>query len=191
MLVPQFAQLNAPTADLFDFFPPPLAVAPPLPVAAAAPAEGLPPTSTPGDDMSTPAVPVEGDWSAAAAAGAGDETTSSPTAPVDAGPGTTSTSILPAETELFSVGQPAHALDPPVPSHRPSPGHVPLPAFEIGAPVLDPDEGFPVEDVVEGLDFVFELGLPAPSGFSDDDDEGSFELFEGGGWFDGDDDDGA
>ena len=78
-----------------------------------------------------------------------------------------------------------------MPSHRPSPGHVPLPAFEIGAPVLDPDEGFPVEDVVEGLDFVFELGLPAPSGFSDDDDEGSFELFEGGGWFDGDDDDGA
>jgi hypothetical protein len=28
---------------------------------------------------------------------------------------------------LLSVGQPAQALDPPVPSHRPSPGHVPPP----------------------------------------------------------------
>lgn len=186
MLVPQFAQLNAPTADLFDFFPPPLVVAPPLP-AGAAPAEGLPLTSAPGDDMSTPAAPAEGDWSAAVATGV--EVTSSPTAPVDAGPGTTSTSILPAETALFSVGQPAHALDPPVPSHRPSPGHVPLPVFEIGAPVLDPDEGFPAGDMAEGLDFVFEQGLPAPSGFSDD-DGGSFELFEGG-WFDGDDDGGG
>lgn len=188
MLVPQFAQLSAPTAALFDFLPPPLLVAPPLPVLAGGPAEGLLPTSAPGDDMSTTAAPAEGDWSMAA----GEEAPPSPTAPVDAGPGATSTSIFPAETELFSVGQPAHALDPPVPSHRPSPGHVPALALETGAPVLvlEPDEGFPAGDeVAEDLGLALE-DLLAPSGLSDV--EGSFELFEdcciG---FDGDDDDGA
>jgi hypothetical protein len=30
-----------------------------------------------------------------------------------------------AFNELLYVGQPEHAVDPPVPSHRPSPGHVP------------------------------------------------------------------
>ena len=38
--------------------------------------------------------------------------------------------------ELFSVGQPAHALDPPVPSHRPSPGHVPPPGL-VCVPVAE------------------------------------------------------
>ena len=48
-----------------------------------------------------------------------------------------SVSCLPdTARELFSVGQPAHALVPPVPSHRPSPGHVPPPAL-VCAPVAE------------------------------------------------------
>ena len=101
VLVPQFAQLSAPTADLAFF------------------AGGGLSTSAPGEEMS-----AAGD-AVCATAGAASS--------VVAG----SVSSLPDTTrELFSVGQPAHALVPPVPSHRPSPGHVPPPAL-VCAPVAE------------------------------------------------------
>lgn len=91
MLVPQFAQLKAPTAVLFPFFPPTgVPAPPPLPVAVATagPAEGLLSASTPGDDILTATAPAGGDWGAAD----GDGAPSSLPAPVEA---TASTSILP------------------------------------------------------------------------------------------------
>lgn len=100
VLVPQFAQLSAPTADLAFFA-----------------GVGVSP-SAPGEEVSA----------------AGDATcvTTAAVSSVVAG----SVSTLPDTTrELFSVGQPAHALFPPVPSHRPSPGHVP-PLALVCAPVL-------------------------------------------------------
>ena len=129
VLVPQFAQLSAPTAD-FAFF-------------AGA---GLS-ASTPGEEASA----------------AGDATCA--TAVVVSFVVAGSVSSLPdTARELFSVGQPAHALDPPVPSHRPSPGHVP-PAL-VCAPVAE--AGLVVE-----VDFCWRA---EPSVCADD--EGASVVFE-------------
>lgn len=100
MLVPQFAQLSAPTADLAFFV-----------------GTGLSP-STPGEEASA----------------AGDAACAT-TAAVSSVAVASVSSLPDTARELFSVGQPAHALVPPVPSHRPSPGHVPPPA--VCAPVVE------------------------------------------------------
>lgn len=114
VLVPQFAQLRAPTADLAFF--------------AGA---GLSASAT-GEEVS--------------AAGDAARVTAGAVSFVVAG----SPSSLPDTARvLFSVGQPAHALDPPVPSHRPSPGHVPPPAF-VCAPVA---EASFAEEVGLAMDF--------------------------------------
>lgn len=105
VLVPQLAQLSAPTADLTFF---------------AGPDGGLS-VSTPGDGASpvgvTPRAGADGDDSSAGAA-------------ISNRPDMASA--------LLSVGHPAQALDPPVPSHRPSPGHVP-PIEILCAPEADID----------------------------------------------------
>jgi len=92
VLVPQLAQLRAPTADLIFFM---------------GPAGGLSASM-----LGEAASPVAGD--AARTAADGDESSA------------VVLSTLPdTASALLSVGHPAQALDPPVPSHRPSPGHVP------------------------------------------------------------------
>lgn len=101
VLVPQFAQLSAPTADLAFF----------AGAGLSASATGVEASAT-GDAACATAV--------AASSAAADSFSGFPD----------------TARELFSVGQPAHALDPPVPSHRPSPGHVPPPAL-VCAPVAE------------------------------------------------------
>lgn len=113
VLVPQLAQLRAPTADLTFF---------------AGPEAGLS-VSTPGEGASplgvAPRAGAEGDESSAVAV----------------------VSNLPdTASALLSVGHPAQALDPPVPSHRPSPGHVP-PAEVWCAP--EADMGFAGDEAFE------------------------------------------
>jgi len=112
VLVPQLAQLRAPTADLTFL---------------AGPAGGLS-ASTLGEAAS----PV-GDTARAAADG--DELSA------------VVVSNLPdTASALLSVGHPAQALDPPVPSHRPSPGHVP-PLTVALAP--EADVGLPGDEVLD------------------------------------------
>lgn len=113
VLVPQLAQLRAPTADLTFF---------------AGPEAGLS-VSTPGEGASPAGV--------APRAGADGEDSS----------GVAAISNLPdTASALLSVGHPAQALDPPVPSHRPSPGHVP-PLALLCAP--EADVGFAGDEVLE------------------------------------------
>lgn len=125
VLVPQFAQLNAPTADL-------ALLDPATGVLVPAPAERLlcSPPSPPGEDISAaPAPPAQGDWATAAD---GDAPLPSST---KAGTASIVSPVLSdAARVLFSVGHPAQAVDPPVPSHRPSPGHVPPLTFTEGSP---------------------------------------------------------
>lgn len=134
VLVPQFAQLSAPTAAL-----------------AFLAGGGLSP-SMPGEETS--------------AAGVAVCTTAGAVSSVVAGSAST---LGGTERELFSVGQPAHALDPPVPSQRPSPGHVPPPA--VCAPVAE--AGF-----VDGVDletgFCWGWAEPSVCGV----DEGASVVFE-------------
>ena len=96
VLVPQLAQLSAPTAPRARFLFPP---------GTAALATGLPPSPA----LCSASLSLT---AAEAAAKLGDEVT---------GP-----SALPtADNALLYVGHPEHAELPPVPSQRPSPGHVP------------------------------------------------------------------
>lgn len=60
-----------------------------------------------------------------------------------------------AESTLLYVGHPLHALVPPVPSHRPSPGHVPPVLVRWGLGVA---EG--VVDVVVGFGGILDVDLP-------------------------------
>lgn len=103
VLVPQLAQLSAPTADLTFFAGPGLSV------------------STPGDGASPVGV--------APRAGADGD---------DSSAGAVISNLPDIASALLSVGHPAQALDPPVPSHRPSPGHVP-PLEMLCAPEADMD----------------------------------------------------
>lgn len=113
VLVPQLAQLRAPTADLTFF---------------AGPDAGLS-VSTPGEGASAmgvaPRAGADGDGSSA---------------------GTVISNLPDTASALLSVGHPAQALDPPVPSHRPSPGHVP-PLAMLCAP--DADMGLAGDEVFE------------------------------------------
>lgn len=110
VLVPQFAQLSAPTAAL-TFLPPTLLTAATVPVAS-----GLAPSALALGDAPSPAT---GD---AAAAGGAEAASGF----VDAAMTSAAFSILDdTAMALLKVGHPEHAVVPPVPSHRPSPGHVP------------------------------------------------------------------
>ncbi|KAF5328233.1 hypothetical protein D9619_013424 [Psilocybe cf. subviscida] len=159
VLVPQFAQHSAPTAGRALPFPP----LPPVAAAFGATALALASLSTaalgdPGASATTAAL-GEADSSPAAKAAA--------TAALDSAAAFSSSMRAVASTLLY-VGQPEHALVPPVPSQRPSPGHVPLAcavfvvaddavvveaAGAVAAAVVDaaaPDEG--------GLTIEFESG---------------------------------
>src|SRR5882757_3945895 len=92
VLVPQLAQLRAPTVDLTFF---------------AGPAGGL------SASMLGEAASPLGEAACAGTDGGGSSA------------GVAMSNLPDTASALLSVGHPAQALDPPVPSHRPSPGHVP------------------------------------------------------------------
>ena len=131
MLVPQLAQLRAPTAARTLRPPPPPPVVVVVVVVAAAAADDEAPPAVP----PLPAAPEA--LASLSFAGFGDEWSiwawlGEP----GAGAGDTCPSISrrpDAAKALLYVGHPEQADDPPVPSHRPSPGQVPLLVAVAGA----------------------------------------------------------
>ena len=118
MLVPQLAQLSAPTAArAFGALVPLLSPSAP----PSAPSSLADDTSAGGVDPATRAAGEEGvsPWAAAVASSSASASKRADTA-----------------SALLYVGHPEQADVPPVPSHRPSPGQVPPPGLGCGTPLV-------------------------------------------------------
>jgi len=141
VLVPQFAQQRAPTVVLAFLLLPTLATL---------------------ASLSTPALGEAGTFADADSSRGDDDSFSAPSSTVAAASGASdvafSARAVKAKTLLY-VGQPEHALVPPVPSHRPSPGHVPPELVVCGT--LPPVACFGIGElclVLAEVEFVNELG---------------------------------
>jgi len=162
VLVPQLAQQRAPTAALTFLFAA-LAVAPTLAsLSAPAAALGLAAASIFGDAAPSFAPPFVAEASPPVAEDVAAAAEAAAMAALASAAAVSSSRRAERASTLLYVGQPEHALVPPVPSHRPSPGHVPpvLVRWDFVAEV-DDDAPVGIFGILDGEEVDLPFGVVA------------------------------